>query len=230
MSEGMRPNLLFTPAEYAAAAFSDQPDERFSWGQLKKNAPYVRPFVEYVAEHQDRMVRSALQRATTFLDVVVSAEDVPVRLVCGGQWDAYMLLFERSEIYFDVGLIANGPLAQVLPDFESLLAHELWHVAFTEHQKRHWSKGYRKSPEPALRFLYEMLNEGMGHYYSMSRKLPPALSVDLTNKEQKVFGLLRQRYQRWRDDPDEKRREDGLWHSHAGVPFWTNGVRFPPLS
>lgn len=221
MAEGMRPNVTFTPAEFAAAASSQEPDPRFSFDRLRKNARWVRPFVEYVERNRPQLVQAALQEAVAFLDVNLSPQDIPVRLVCGGPWDAYTLIFERPELYFDVGFMADGPLDEVLPDFQALLAHETWHLAYLEHQKRHWPTDYRQSKRPSELFLYEMSNEGIGHYYSMSRKLFPTPSIpDFAQKERRAFELLRERYVAWRDDPDEKRREDGLWHSHAGVPFW----------
>jgi hypothetical protein len=229
MAEGMRPNVVFTPDEYAAAAFSDQMDGRFTWGRLKKNAAFVRPFIEYVQKHRDQMIVAALRRATVFLDVRISPGDIPINFVCGGPWDAYGLLFQQSErLFFDVGLLADGPLAKVLPDFESILAHEVWHLAFLEHQKEHWPVAYRGATDPAFLFLYEMLNEGIAHYYSMSHKLAPTITIpDLPEKERRVFALLEARYPRWRDDPDEKHRADELWHSHAGVPFWEKWGAIP---
>ena len=221
MAEGMRPNVTFTTAEFAAAAVSGAADPRFSFDRLKKNARWVRPFIAYVQSHQAELLANALREATAFLDVNVSPDDIPVRLVCGGAWDAYALIFERTELYFDVGFQADGPLDEVLPDFQAILAHETFHLAYLAHQKRHWPRDVRHSQRPAELFLYEMSNEGIGHYYSMSRKLFPKPTIaDFAQKERHAFELLRERYLAWRDNPDEAKRSDELWHSHAGVPFW----------
>jgi hypothetical protein len=228
MSQGMQPQVSFTPEQYAAAAFAKEADPRFSWDRLRKNARFVRPFVEHVQANQRQLVEGALTRARELVDAQLTPSEVGVNLVCGGPWDAYVLIFGRPELYFDVGFLADAPLAEALPDFEALLEHELWHFAFLSHQQRHWPVDYRKATEPSELFLYQMLNEGIGHYYSMRFKLEPSPRIeDLDRKQRQAFSLLNQRYQPWRELKDPKAREEALWHSHAGVPFWEKWSAVP---
>lgn len=220
MSEGMRDQVVFTPEEYAAAAFTSADDPRFSWTRLRANARFVGPFVDHVEGHAAALVTAALARATELTKIALDPDDLRVNLVCGGPWDAYVLFFEQQELFFDVGWLADAPLDEAIPGFEALLAHELWHAAFVAHQTAHWRVDYRESTDPAARFFYEMLNEGVGHYYSMYDHLYPVQRPETAEKGRAAFRLLAERYPSYRDERDAAAREQLLWHSHAGVPFW----------
>jgi hypothetical protein len=221
MSEGIKEQVRFTPEEMARAAFSSTEDARFSWKELRRNAARVEPFASYVVHHSQELVADALGRATEFLSVTVASREVRVNLVCGSPWDAFVLFFEQPELFFDVAFYADAPLDKTLPDFRSVLAHELWHLAFRRHQAQHWERNYPKSTSPSISFLYEMLNEGVGHYYSMSQRLYPRPGWgDFTERERAVFSLLEKNYLLYLAERDPQRRKEILFRSHAGVPFW----------
>jgi len=221
MSEGMRSQVPFDPEAFAAAAFAAQNDPRFSWNRLRKNAAYVVPFVDYLRNNQQQLVVKCLEKAGELLLVEADPDRVTINLVCGSPWDAYVLIFDGPELFFDVGWIADDELQRMLPGFRALLAHELWHLLFLAHQEQHWVRDYRKSSDPAVQFLYRMLNEGVGHYYSLSPGLYPDISYsDFPDREQTAFRLLRENYPRYMAEADAELRQTLLWHSHAGVPFW----------
>lgn len=219
MAEGMRPQVAFTPAEFAAAAFGGA-DERFSFDRLRANAQFVGPFADLVAANRGVLVKRNIARASEFVPVKLVPENVTVNMVCGGPWDAYVLIYDGPELFFDVGWFGDGPLDESLAGFETVLRHELWHRAFLEHQKANWPVDYRKTEDPATLFLYEMLNEGVAHYYSMQHKLEPDPAPDVADKEKKAFKLLAAGYPEYLAEDDDDARREKLWRSHAGVPFW----------
>ena len=94
----------------------------------------------------------ALTRATEFLAVNVSPTDVTINLVCGGPWDAYVLIFDKPELFFDLGWHADQPPQKAMVDFRAILTHELWHLAFLEHQRKQWPREYRESADPRALF------------------------------------------------------------------------------
>jgi hypothetical protein len=73
-----------------------------------------------------------------------------------------------------------------------------------------------------------MLNEGVGHYYSLRPKLSPRPKwVDFAERERRAFELLSKNYPKYLGETDEKRRDKILWRSHAGVPFWEKWSAVP---
>ncbi len=221
MAEGMAEQVVFTPAEFAAAAFAPGDDGRFSWSLLRENAATVRPFVDAVSRDAAGLIAESLAQVGEFVDVELRPADVPVHLVCGGKWDAYVLIFERNEVFFDVGYYGDAPVETAVPAFQAILNHELWHFAFIRHQDERWPRNYRDSADAVERFLYRVVNEGIGHFYSLRDKLLPEPSIaDLAERERTTFTTLAVRYPEYKAEPDPAAREDLLWHSHAGVPFW----------
>jgi hypothetical protein len=123
----------------------------------------------------------------------VGARTAPT--VCGGPWDAYVLIFDKPELFFDLGWHANQPPEQAMAAFRAIVTHELWHLAFLEHQRRHWPRQHHKSSNQRVMFLYRMLNEGLGHDYSMHHRLHPSPTwPDFADRTQKVFALLTRNY------------------------------------
>ena len=221
MSRGMAEQVTFSPEEFAAAAFADSPDSRFSFERLRDNAAYMTPFGEYVAAHRQTLSRTNLDRATEFLAVQVEPTAVTLNIVCGSPWDAFVLIFDGPEIFFDLGYYADAELEQALPGFESILTHELWHQAFLQQQRDLWPVDYHRHDDPATLFIYRMLNEGMGHYYSLYPKLYPTVGYeDFDDRVAGAFALLETNYPLYLAEEDTDARRDALWHSHAGVPFW----------
>ena len=228
MSAGMREQIQFDPEEFARAAFSGGPDERFSWNRLRQNKAFVEPFVAAVRARQAELVGAALERASEFLPDRIVPSEVRLNLVCGSPWDAFVLIFDGPEVFFDLGFYADAPPEQAIPEFEAILTHELWHQAFLKHQDRHWTAKYRDDGSVRTQFIYRMINEGVGHYYSMhSKLLPKPAWSDFAERERRAFALLAEKYPSYRDEPDEKRRRDILWRSHAGVPFWEKWSAVP---
>jgi hypothetical protein len=120
-----------------------------------------------------------------------------------------------------VGWLADAPVERALPDFQDLLAHELWHRAFHDHQAARWVTDPGAADDPAAVFLYELLDEGVGHWYSLRRWL--AEKADTPEGAGRVaasFAQLAREYVPYRDEPDAEARRGRLWRSHAGVPFW----------
>jgi hypothetical protein len=222
MSEGMREQVAFTPEEFAAAAFSPAEDQRFSWRRLRDNSRFVLPFVEQAPARLAAMLRRDVVTASELVADSARPNEVLVHLVCGGPWDAYVLYFDRgAELFLDIGWQADGELDSVMPDVEAILTHELWHMAFGEHIRARWPTDYKHSGDAAALFIYEMVNEGIGHYYSMRPHLYPTNTIErFADKAARAFGLLAASYPALVAERDEKRRSDMLWHSHAGVPFW----------
>jgi hypothetical protein len=221
MSDGMAEQVQFTPTEFAAAAFAEEADERFSWSLLRENAATVQPFVDAVTRDAASLIAESLAQVGEFVDVDLRPADVPVHLVCGGRWDAYVLIFERNEVFFDVGYYGDAPVETAIPAFQAILNHELWHFAFIRHQDEHWPCNYRDSEDVVEQFCYRIVNEGIGHFYSLRDKLLPEPSIeDLGERERQTFETLAVRYPEYKAEADPAVREDLLWHSHAGVPFW----------
>jgi hypothetical protein len=221
MSRGMRPQVVFRSEEFAAAAFAPEHDPRFSWKRLRQNAGHVRGFAERLARVRTVLVAESLKRATEFLPVALSPADVTINLVCGSPWDAFVLIFDKPELFFDLGWHADQPPEEAIVDFRAILTHELWHLAFLDHQRKRWPKDYRESADPRGLFLYRMLNEGVGHYYSMRHRLYPTPSwPDFALRAQKTFALLEKSYLQYLAETDVEKRRKLLWSSHAGVPFW----------
>lgn len=221
MSEGMRPAISFRPDEFARAAFATAPDARFSFDRLRANAEWVPPFAAHVEAHASSLVRSAWGRATQFVDVDWGPQDVRLHLVCGSAWDAFVLRPGGvPEVYIDVGRFGAAPLDTALAAFRPVLEHELWHVAFDRHRALHWPKddGPRSVAEE---FFFVMLNEGVGHYYSLLPKLSGERDdPKLGARTEQVFVRLAQAFPRLvaTTDPAEQARR--LRSAHTGVPFW----------
>jgi len=228
MAEGQREQVGYTPAEFAAAAVGEKEDPRFSWGRLRKNGEYLRTFVAGLRARSTELVAAALDTATEFLPEKLDPAGVRIHLVCGSPWDAFVLEFARTEVFFDLGFYADGPPDQAISEFEAIMVHELWHLALLEHQKRHWGRDYRHGGTPQARFLYRMLNEGVGHYYSMLPRLEPRPKwPDLAERERRAFAMLAEGYPKYLAETDPARKEKILWSSHAGVPFWDKWSAIP---
>ncbi|MBI5508103.1 MAG: hypothetical protein HY903_05060 [Deltaproteobacteria bacterium] len=222
MSEGMREEVQFTAEELARAAFLAADDQRFSWRRLRDNARFVTPFAAKAPTLLEGLIGRNAARASEFLATPMRADNVPVHLVCGGPWDGYVLYFDRgAELFLDIGWHADGEIDAILPGFEAVLTHELWHIAFGEHVRMRFAVDYKHAVDPATLFIYEMINEGVGHYYSMRPRLYPTISVaQFEEKQAAVFALLETSYPQLLAEKDADRRREMLWRSHAGVPFW----------
>jgi len=108
MSEGMRTQVPFTPEEFAAAAFAAQHDRCFSWSRLRENAAYVGPFVGYLKNNKQQLLAECLEQASELLSVEPDPAQVMINLVCGGPWDAFVLIFDGPELFFDGVLPHRG--------------------------------------------------------------------------------------------------------------------------
>ncbi|HOX47532.1 MAG TPA: hypothetical protein PK668_28320, partial [Myxococcota bacterium] len=196
--------------------------------RLRQNKAFVEPFAAAVSARQAELVGAALERASEFLPDRPAPSEVRLNLVCGSPWDAFVLIFEGPEVFFDLGFYGDAPPAQALPEFEAILTHELWHLAFLKHQDAHWTVMPRDTGSIPAQFLYRMLNEGVGHYYSMRSKLLSENAwPDLAERERRIFDLLARSYPAYREEQDEVRRREILWRSHAGVPFWEKWSAVP---
>ncbi len=221
MSRGMAPQVTFTPEEFAAAALAETPDGRFSFDRLRRNQSFVQPFGRHLETHRDTLILESVERACEFLPATLQPSEVTLNLVCGSPWDAFVLIFDGPEIFFDLGFYADAEVEQALPGFQAILVHELWHQAFLRHQEVHWEEDYHRHEDPAALFLYRMVNEGIGHYYSLHPRLYPTPAYDdLDQRAAAVFELLGENYPRYLAEQDLDARREILWSSHAGVPFW----------
>ncbi|OGR07683.1 MAG: hypothetical protein A2341_06630 [Deltaproteobacteria bacterium RIFOXYB12_FULL_58_9] len=229
MAEGMREQVIFTPAEFAHAAFTTTDDEQFSWRRLRDNARFVKPFLGEVSPRLAALVTRSAGTSREFLAESADTKTMPVHFVCGGPWDAFVLYFDRGpELFFDLGWHADGEPAAMMADFEAILTHELWHASFGEHRRLHWPIDYKSCDGAACRFLYEMANEGIGHFYSLRHRLLPTVTIDRFDaKVAGAFVLLANNYPDLIAETDARKRENALWHSHAGVPFWEKWGAIP---
>jgi hypothetical protein len=94
MAEGMRPQVIWTPAEYAAAAFAPAPaagaagapalasgsdGARFSWARLRASAAHVQAFVAAVERDPGALVAAAEAEATRLLGTPPAGDPVTLR-------------------------------------------------------------------------------------------------------------------------------------------------------
>ncbi len=221
MSEGMS-GISFTPEDFVNAAFSDLDDKRFSWSHFKNNYQYVSKLVDHIQQNSEKLFKKTLNNASRFLGLPINSAEIQLNLVCGGKWDAYVLVFKDTpEIFMDVGLYAKKDTTKMINDFESVLTHEMWHLAFYRHKDTVWKNNYKDHFDPNFVLIYEILNEGIGHCFSLYNHLYPTVTIiDFKKKVSDLFKLFTNKYREYISETDLKVREKLLWKSHAGVPFW----------
>lgn len=221
MANGMNPHVVFSPKEFADGSNSTKKDPRFSWEEFKERSNKIKDFLKFISLNHGDLFSKAKERATQFLEPAPDVQSVPIYLVCGGAWDAYVLYFDQGpEIFFDVGKMESDTITNH-EKFIALLTHELWHIAFIDYQRKYWVKNYKTSEDPTDIFFFTMLNEGMGHFFSMSPRLFPIVDYpDFKGRSIKIFSLLKSKYQQYKNENNWQVKKRLLWTSHAGVPFW----------
>ena len=154
------------------------------------------------------------EQATELLGPNIATEDLSIRIVCGVAYDAFGFQKDGETLLF-----ANLPL--INPDFfPHLMRHEIWHVAYRKlHSET--AKTYESAPSALKRLSFIMLNEGVGHYYSIRRRLEPTIVYDnWQERTDALFELLNKNALQLASAIPPEEQEDILWTSQAGVPFW----------
>jgi hypothetical protein len=221
MADGMKEQVMFAPTAYSKAAISNETDGRFSWDKLRGSIADVSEFSEYVQKNKANLLNESITKIKSILDSNFSENEVRINLVCGGKWDAYVLIFDQPEIFIDVGFHAQANSDGTFPSFDSILTHELWHQALLKYSKKHWMQDFNTAKSKETKLLYEMFNEGVAHYFSFYHKVYPKMTYDdFDSKEKKIFGLLSEKYPKYIKEENADTSSKLLWESHAGVPFW----------
>jgi hypothetical protein len=228
LSEGMRPDLAFTPEEFAEGAFAGTYDRRFSWKDLRERRSDAPAVHDFIRKDEKRLRTSLIEEASKFLQHHPSGA-IQVHLICGSAWDAFVLIFdEKPEVFLDIALLANPDRLKMTAGLENILRHELWHVGLQKQQRRLKWPDFKNAANSTDLLAYEILNEGIGHYYSLGEKLRGSvISDELTPKFKAAFALMGERYLRLLSISDETERRALLWASHAGVPFWEKWGAIP---
>jgi hypothetical protein len=145
-----------------------------------------------------------------------------INIVCGGPFDAYGFGSDPGrELFVDITLIE--------PDFlEHLMRHEYWHLAFKARYPEMFNQEYGSAEDPLRRLAYQMLNEGVGHYYSFRRRVEPVIEYsDWEDRTQEAFSLLAEGTKRLALLTSREEQDEVIWSAHSGVPFWQKWGAIP---
>ena len=100
-----------------------------------------------------------------------------------------------------------------------LLRHEFWHVGFKHAFPEQFQREFY-AEDPLRRVAYQMVNEGVGHYYSMRRRLVPRNTYDdWPERTAAIFSLLHEKLPEVKEAGDAEAQNRLIFRSHAGVPL-----------
>jgi len=229
LSEGMRPEVTFTPKEFAEASRGATDDPRFSWKQLRESRDEVEHLHRWIRSNQGALRSKSGKEATRFIMALPPSSSITAHLTCGAPWDAFGLTVDRrQELFLDLGLLAQKDEARARSAFQAILTHELWHAALALQQSWLGWPDFRNAPSPATRLAFVMLNEGGGHFFSLGPRLEDRSSGSETDaKFRSAFALFAEKYPAYASETDEEQRWKMLRRSHAGVPFWEKWGAIP---
>ena len=152
--------------------------------------------------------------ATEFLGPNAMPEDFSIRIVCGARYDGFGFSKDGQQYLF-----MNLPVISA-DFFPHLLRHELWHVAY-RNQNESTAKAYERSENALKNLSYIMLNEGVGHYYSLRRRLEPKIVYDnWQERTNTLFTKFHEQMTKLANAKDDETKEELLWTSSAGGRFW----------
>jgi hypothetical protein len=116
----------------------------------------------------------------------------------------------------------KGSESDALTYFNAALTHELWHLLFLKYVKEKWTSDPQKSQSNDVGLVFEMLNEGYGHYLSVlsfiggspKRAYEKLKNLALDENKGGFFLIFKDRIKAFaqaKDDPTkEKLREDAF--------------------
>lgn len=152
--------------------------------------------------------------ARTLLPAGAIPENVRVHFICGSPSDGYGFTIDgEKQLFIDVSNVR----AEFLPH---LMKHEFWHVGFKRAFPAMFEEEFYAS-DPRRRVAYQMLNEGVGHYYSMRRRLVPTNTYpDWPERTASIFALLHEKLPEVTAAKSNEAQNQLIYRGHAGVPFW----------
>jgi hypothetical protein len=126
LSEGMRPEVTFTPKELAEASRAATDDSRFSWKQLRERRDEVDHLHRWIESNEGALRSGSEKDATRFILALPPSSRITAHLTCGAPWDAFGLTIDgRLELFLDLGMLAQKDEARARSAFQAILTHEL---------------------------------------------------------------------------------------------------------
>lgn len=176
--------------------------------------------VSFVEENLDDVLKQA-HASKILLPEGAIPPDFKMHFVCGTPSDGYGFVIDGgTQLFIDVGNVS----ADFLPH---LLMHEFWHVGFKNAYPDQFQAEFY-SGDPMRRIAYQMVNEGVGHYYSMRRRLVPKITYDdWHDRTASIFGMLRERSAAVQAAETAEEQERFIYRGHAGVPYWQKWLAVP---
>lgn len=176
--------------------------------------------INHVQDHLDRLIAEAHALGSLLPDGAIP-DDVKVHFLCGSPSDGFGFIVDgEKQLFVDVGNVSTGFLPH-------LLKHEFWHVGFKQAFPDQFKSEFY-ADDPLRRLAYQMVNEGVGHYYSLRRRLVPENTyADWEERTAEVFSLLHQRVPEIMAAADIDEQNRLIFSSHAGVPFWKKWGAIP---
>lgn len=176
--------------------------------------------ITYVEQNLDDILEGAYA-PTVLLPQDAIPDTLKVHFLCGSHSDGYGFVIDgEKQLFIDVGNIS----ADFMPH---LMKHEFWHVGFKQAFPDQFKREFY-ADDPLRRVAYQMVNEGVGHYYSMRRRLVPLNTYsDWPERTAAIFSLLHEKLPEVvaTDDVEEQNRL--IFRGHAGVPFWKKWAAVP---
>lgn len=169
--------------------------------------------LDLVEESAGRLVADAIAAQNLLPENAVPAA-VKVHFVCGSPSDGYGFAIDgEKQLFIDVGNVT----ADFMPH---LLVHEFWHVGYKQVFDDHFRSEFHAA-DPLRRLAYQLVNEGVGHYYSFRRRLVPENTYpDWPDRTAAIFALLHDKAQQLAGVEGREDQDILIYRSHAGVPFW----------
>lgn len=187
---------------------------------LAAKAERISETVAFVEANLDGLVKRAHAPKILLPDGAIPP-DFKMHFVCGTPSDGYGFVFDgKTELFIDVGNVT----ADFLPH---LLMHEFWHVGFKNAYPEQFQAEFH-SGDPLRRVAYQMVNEGVGHYYSMRRRLVPKITYeDWHDRTANIFSLLHEKVPGVLSAETAEAQEQLIFRGHAGVPYWQKWLAVP---
>ena len=176
--------------------------------------------IALVEENTEQLLKSA-RASELLLPKGAFPETLKVHFLCGSHSDGYGFTIDgEKQLFLDVGNIS----ADFMPH---LLRHEFWHVGFKHVFPEQFQREFY-ADDPLRRVAYQMVNEGVGHYYSMRRRLAPRNTYDdWPERTAAIFALLHEKLPEVKEAQDLEEQNRLIFRSHAGVPFWKKWAAVP---
>lgn len=176
--------------------------------------------IAYVEQNLDDILEGAYA-PTVLLPQGAIPDTLKVHFLCGSHSDGYGFVIDgEKQLFIDVGNIS----ADFMPH---LMKHEFWHVGFKQAFPDQFKREFYAS-DPLRRVAYQFVNEGVGHYYSMRRRLVPQNTYsDWPERTAAIFRLLHEKLPEVTATDDLEEQNGLIFRGHAGVPFWKKWAAVP---